>query len=269
MNKVAVTELPAFFLASFRFFCASIIIFIIAKMLGKSLSISRKQLKNSILIAFLFMVTGNGLVVWALKFLDSGFAALLASTKPLFVLLIMRFVDHKKMKPKSVIGVILGLIGMFLLVNQNEFIKNDDALIGIVIIFACVIGWSYGSVFVSKADLPKNHFVTTGYQMIIAGFMMAIISMIIGEEWSSPLVWSTNVQISMALLIIFGSLIAFTALNYLLKKVSTEKVATSSYVNPVVALFLGWWILDEQLTTQSIIAASILLIGVYFITSRK
>ena len=269
LNKVAVTELPAFFIATFRFLCASILIFTIAKLSGKKLGITKKQLLNSIFVAFLFMVSGNGLFVWALKYVDSGFAVLLASTQPLFVLLLMRLIDKKKMKPKSIIGVALGILGMYLLVSQNELITNEDTLLGTLLIFVCVLGWSYASVFVSKADLPKNHLVSTGYQMGIACFMLAPLSLGLGEEWTSPLDWSTNVQWSMFLLIVFGSLVAFTAFNYLLKEVSTEKVATSSYVNPVVALLLGWWVLEEQLTTQSLIAAGILLIGVYFITSRK
>lgn len=268
-NKIAVTELPAFFLAAFRFSFASILIFGIALLSGKKLSITKRQLRNSTFVAFLFMVSGNGLFVWALKFLDSGFAALLASTQPLFVLLLMRLIDNKRMQPKSIIGVVLGIIGMYLLVSQRELVTDEDTLIGILMIFSCVIGWSYASVFVSKADLPKNHLVSTGYQMGIACVMLFIISLIRGEVWTSPLEWSSEVQWSMALLIVFGSLVAFTAFNYLLKQVSTEKVATASYVNPVVALFLGWWILDEELTTQSLIAACILLIGVYFITSRK
>lgn len=269
LNKVAVTELPAFFLASCRFLFASILIFVIAKISGKKLSITKKQFLNSTFVAFLFMVSGNGLFVWALKYLDSGFTALLASTQPLFVLLMMRFIDNKKMQPKSIIGVALGIFGMYLLVSQQELVTDEDTLIGILLVFVCVIGWSYASVFVSKADLPKNHLVSTGYQMGIAFFMLSIVSLCLGEEWTSPLAWSANVQWSMFLLIIFGSLVAFTAFNYLLKQVSTEKVATSSYVNPVVALLLGWWILDEKLTTQSIVAACILLVGVYFITSRK
>ena len=133
----------------------------------------------------------------------------------------------------------------------------------------CVIGWSYGSVFVSKASLPKSFFVSTGYQMIIGSIIQALISYTLGETWTSPLSWSSKVQVSMVLLIVFGGIIAFTAFNYLLKVVSTEKVSTSAYVNPVIALFMGWYFLDENLTTQSIIASIILLTGVYFINSRK
>ena len=111
--------------------------------------------------------------------------------------------------------------------------------------------------------------VTTGYQMLVAGFVLFLASLSFNEVWLSPLYWSTNVKISMILLIVFGGIVAFTAFNYLLKNVSPEKVSTSAYVNPVIALFMGWYFLEETLTTQSIVASCILLTGVYFITSRK
>lgn len=269
LNKIAVTELPPFFLASIRFSCASVLIFSIAKIMKMKIAITKKQFRNSILVGFLFLVYGNGVFVWALKYVDSGFAALLASTQPLFVLLLMRLMDNKKMKPKSLIGVGLGLVGMYLLVSQQDLIANEGALLGIFMIFTCVLGWSYASVFVSKADMPKNYFVATGYQMAIGSIMLLCASLLTNEEWISPLEWSTNVKTAMFLLITFGSIVAFTAFNFLLKQVSTEKVATSAYVNPIVAMLLGWYVLDEQLSTQSIVAAVVLLTGVYFITSRK
>ncbi|WP_055445923.1 EamA family transporter [Lacinutrix mariniflava] len=269
LNKIAVTELSPFYLASIRFFCASVLIFSIAKVLKMKLSITKKQFRNSILVGFLFLVYGNGVFVWALRYVDSGFAALLASTQPLFVLLLMRLMDNKKMKPKSLIGVGLGLVGMYLLVSQQDLVANEGALLGVFMIFTCVLGWSYASVFVSKADMPENYFVATGYQMAIGSIMLLCASLLTKEEWISPLEWSKDVKIAMFLLITFGSIVAFTAFNFLLKQVSTEKVATSAYVNPIVAMLLGWYVLDETLSTQSIIAAVVLLTGVYFITSRK
>jgi drug/metabolite transporter (DMT)-like permease len=268
-NKVAVTELSPLFLASVRFLTAGILIMIIAKLLKASLVITKKELINSIIAGFLFLVYGNGVFVWALKYVDSGFAALLASTQPLFVLFLMRLIDRKPLQKKSIIGVSLGILGMYLLVSQQEITTSKESLLGIFMIFTCVFSWSYGSVFVSKAALPKNFFVSTGYQMLSAGAILAIASLSFNEVWLSPLEWSFNVRVCMFLLIVLGGIIAFTAFNYLLKVVSTEKVSTSAYVNPVVALFLGWYVLDEKLTTQSIVASIIILTGVYFITSRK
>ena len=269
LNKISVTELPPLFLAAVRFSVASILIFGIAKVLKFSLKITKKQFLNSALVGFLFLVYGNGVFVWALKYVDSGFGALLAATQPLFVLLLMRLIDHKKMRPKSLIGVGLGILGMYLLVSQKELVTNEETLLGIFMIFTCVLSWSYGSVYVAKADVPKNYFVSTGYQMGIASIMLACGSLTLGENWTSPLVWSPKVQLAMLALITFGSIAAFTAFNYLLKQVSTEKVATSAYINPIVAMILGWYVLDETLSTQSIIAAVVLLTGVYFITTRK
>ena len=268
-NKIAVTELPPFFLASMRFIAAGLLIMLISKILKFQLAITKKQFMNSLIAGFLFLVYGNGVFVWALKYVDSGFAALLASTQPLFVLLLMRLIDRKPMQKKSIIGVLLGLIGMYLLVSQQEITSSEGTVLGVFMIFTCVFSWSYGSVFVSKADLPKNFFVSTGYQMLTAGFMLLIGSIIFKETWVSPLTWSTEVQLSMLFLVSFGGIAVFTAFNYLLKNVSTEKVATSAYINPIIAMLLGWYILDERLSLQSIIASVILLTGVYFINSRK
>ncbi len=268
-NKIAVTELPPFFIGSIRFSVAGFIMILIAYFSKQKLTITKQQIINSFIASFLFLVYGNGVFVWALKYVDSGFGALIASTQPLFVLALMRLIDRKPLQRKSIIGVILGLFGMYLLVSQKELVTSEDTLLGIFMMLSCVLSWSYGSVFVSKADLPKSFLVTTGYQMLIASSFLVIISLSLGESWVSPTNWSYKVSISMVILIIFGGIIAFTAFNYLLKKVSTEKVSTSAYVNPVIALFLGWYVLDEKLSVQSIIASCILLTGVYFITSRK
>jgi len=136
-------------------------------------------------------------------------------------------------------------------------------------LFTCMLTWAYGSIFVGKADLPSNYFVNTGYQMITGGIMLVMVSLLFGESWSLPTAWSGQVQLSMVLLVVFGSIAAFTSFNYLLKVVSPEKVATCTYVNPVIALILGWYFLKEEITMQSIVAAIVLLTGVYFINTKK
>ncbi|NQV77133.1 MAG: EamA family transporter [Lutibacter sp.] len=269
LNKIAVTELPPFMLASMRFITAGILIFIIAKIIGFKLKITLKQFANTVIAGFLFLSFGNGVFVWALRYVDSGFAALEVSAQPLVVLLMMRFFEGKKIKLMSVVGTILGIIGIYLLVSQKDIVTQEGTMLGIVMIFTCMISWSYGSLFVAKADLPSNFFVNTGYQMITGGIMLLIASLLFGEVWIFPTEWSHRVQLSMLLLIIFGAIVAFTAFNYLLKTVSPDKVATSTYVNPIIALALGWYFLNEQITTQSIIAAVVLLTGVYFINTKK
>jgi len=269
LNKVAVSELPPFMLASVRFTVAGILIFLIAKFMGKDIFITWRQLKNTAIAGFLFLTFGNGVVVWALKYVDSGFAALEISAQPLIVLLLMRIFQGKKIQFMSVIGVVLGFIGIYLLVSQKQIISQENSVMGMIMIFLCMLSWGYGSLFVGRADLPKNYFVNTGYQMFTGGLMLFISSVLFGEEWKPPSMWSSHVQFSMILLILFGSIVAFTSFNYLLKVVSPEKVATSTYVNPIIALALGWYFLEEQVTVQSMIAAAVLLTGVYFINTKK
>ncbi len=263
------SELPPFMLASIRFVVAGILIFVLCKFLRIPLAISKRQLLNTSIAGFLFLTFGNGVVVWALKYVDSGFAALEISAQPLLILLLMRVLQGKKIQPMSIVGVVLGVIGIYLLVSQKEVLSKENSVIGMVMIFFCMLSWGYGSLFVGKADLPQNYFVNTGYQMITGGVMLFIASISFGETWTSPTEWSSSVQITMVLLIIFGSIVAFTSFNYLLKVVSPEKVATSTYVNPIIALLLGWYFLEEQITSQSIMAAVVLLTGVYFINTRK
>lgn len=269
LNKVAVSQLPPFMLASIRFICASILIFAIGKSLGMSLKITKRQFLNTAIAGFLFLTVGNGGVVWALKYVDSGFAALEISSQPLVVLILMRVLQGKKIQTMSLVGVALGIVGIYLLVSQQQIITKEGSILGMVVILISMSSWAYSSLFVAKSNLPKNFFINTGYQMICGGIMLAITSLAFGETWISPTEWHTEVQISMVLLIVFGGIVAFTAFNFLLKSVSPEKVATSTYVNPIVALFLGWYFLEEQITTQSIIAAGILLTGVYFINTKK
>lgn len=269
LNKIAVNELPPFMLASIRFIIAGLLIFIICKFLGISLSVSKKQLWNAFIAGFLFLGFGNGVVVWALKYVDSGFAALEISAQPLVILLLMRILQGKKIKLMSLIGVVLGIVGIYLLVSQKQVLNQENSTIGMVMIFICMLSWGYGSLFVGRAELPSNYFVNTGYQMFTAGLTLLIASVAFNEPWASPTEWSSPVQLSMLLLIVFGSIVAFTSFNYLLQTVSPEKVATSTYVNPIIALLLGWYFLEEQVTAQSILAAAILLTGVYFINTQK
>ena len=269
LNKIVVAEVSPLLLASIRFLSAGTVVVVMAFFMKLNLRVSAKQLRNCVIAGFLFLGFGNGVFVWALKYVDSGFAALEAATQPLFVILLMRMLHGTKIEQQSLFGVALGILGMYLLVSQEELTLGNHSVIGILMILTCILSWSYASIFVSRADLPSSFFVSTAYQMLAAGFMLLTTSYFIDEPWLSPLKWSITAKWSMVLLIVFGSVVAFTSFNYLLKVVSTEKVSTSAYVNPVIALILGWYVLDEHISLQSITAAIFLLTGVYFINAKK
>ncbi len=269
LNKVAVAQLPPFMLASFRFVIAGGLIFLFCLFRDMNLKISKKQLINTAIAGFLFLSVGNGIVVWALQIVDSGFASLLISSQPLVILLLMFILYRKPIQKSSIIGVIMGVLGIYLLVNQQQMIQSSDTITGITLIIFCVFTWGYASIFVGKADLPQNYFVNTAYQMVIGGFVLLLMSLATKEEWVLPNSWNQQTWLSMTGLILLGSIVAFTSFNYLLKTVSPEMVATCTYVNPVVAMFLGWFVLKESVTTQNIIAGIILLTGVYFINMKR
>ena len=269
LNKVAVSELPPFMLAGIRFCTAGVLMLFLARSLKKDIRISLQQMKNSMIAGFLFLAIGNGVVVWALSYVDSGFAALIIASQPLIVLLLLRIIEKKPIKKLSWIGVGIGFIGMLLLVTQEQIRQDESSLLGILMIIGCVITWGYASIFVGKADLPGNYLVNSGYQMVFGGISLVLMSLVKKEDWIVPTLWSTAVLWSMLGLIVFGSLVAFTSFNYLLKTVSPEKVATSTYINPIVAMVLGAVVLNETLSGQSIMAALILLTGVYFINMKR
>jgi drug/metabolite transporter (DMT)-like permease len=256
-------------LAGIRFVSAAIIIFVFTFSTGKFKKSTTKQLINAGIVGFLFLTVGNGCAVWALQYIDSGFASLLISTQPLILIFMLYFLEKKPILPKSIIGVIVGMIGIYLLINQDSLDLSAEKTQGIIAIFIALLCWGYGSIFVTKADLPKGSFVNTGYQMLFGGLMMLIISFVIQEPYATVMDMSNTAIYSMVYLVIFGSIVAFTSFNYLLLRVSPEKVATSTYINPIVAMILGWWVLDEVISNQSIVAAIVLLTGVYFINSSK
>ncbi len=268
-NKIAVTQLAPFYISGIRMSIAAFLVFGITKILGLSLAITKRQFINCFIAGFLFLAFGNGMFVWALKYIDSGFGSLISSLNPLFVVVILAVMHKRRMKPLTIVGILFGIAGMVLLISQKELRLETGSGIGILMALSAVVAWSIGSVFVAKADFPKNHFVSTAYQMAIASVLLIATSLILGEEWISPKNWELDVSISLLCLVLFGSIAAFTSFNYLLKVVDTEKVTTSAYINPIVALLLGWYFLDETITGQSMLAAGILLIGVYFINSRK
>lgn len=268
-NKIAIQEIPPFLMAGSRFMAAAVLIFLGCWITKTKVTITKIQIKNTFVVGFLFLTVGNGGVVWALQYVDSGFASLLISAQPLVLLLLLFVLEKRKIQLKSMAGILLGMTGIYLLVSQDVLISSMEQWLGVLIITWCLFSWGYGSLFVAKSSFPSNYVVNTGYQMLFGGSMLMLISLILGESIPPASSISTRVVLSLIYLILFGSIAAFTAFNFLLKKVSPEKVSTGTYVNPIVALILGWYILDEIITPKSVIAAAILLTGVYFINSAK
>ena len=263
-----VEVLPPFTLSAIRFTLAASLLFGLTAILRKYQTITKKQFWNAVFAGVLFLGFGTSGVAWALQFVDSGFTALVISGQPLIVVLMMWAIDQKRPAMQSFGGIFLGMFGMYLLVNQKTLITDAEQWKGIIAIFFSMIAWGFGAVFVAKSDMPKPQMSNNAIQMMSGGLTLFIFSIFI--ENSLTLDFTTvpsTAWYALSYLIVFGAVIAFSAFNYLLTQVSPEKVSTSTYINPIIALALGWYFRDELVTGQSILAVCVMFTGVFFINS--
>jgi drug/metabolite transporter (DMT)-like permease len=258
-----------FYLSGIRFLSAALLLLMIGFLVGRIQRPTKAQTRNALGVGVFFLGVGATGVAWALKTVDSGFAALLISAEPLVVVLMLWVLNRRPPTLLSFFGIALGMAGIYLLVSQQEIVVSQNHWLGILAIVTSMICWGAGSIFISRSDMPKSSFVNNALQMISGCLFAFLISLFI-EPSSVPIVdWNAMTIYSVLFLVLFGSALAFSAFNYLLTKVSPEKVATGTYVNPIVALLLGWLFNEEIVTVQSIVAATIMLTGVYFINVAK
>lgn len=258
-----------FFLVWSRLLVAGVVLLLLTVLFKKWVTPTKRQWRNLILSSLLFLAFGLTGAVWAEQFIDSGITALVISIEPLVVVLLMWIINQVLPKWNKFIGCFIGMIGMYLLVSQQEVVAGPEDIKGIAAILFSVLCWGLGSVFISKADLPKSMFTVAALQMLISGIFIFFVSYFNGDLVNID-IWNYEPKIyySWFYLVIFGSIIAYSAFNYLLKNVSPEKVATATYVHPIVAVFLGWFIRNEIITTQTLIAMAVMLTGVYFINTN-
>ncbi|MBK8491362.1 MAG: EamA family transporter [Saprospirales bacterium] len=267
-NWWAVHSIPPFLLAGARFTFAGLLMYVIGRMAGQA-KVTALHWRNALFAGILLFVIGNGALVWALQYIDSGIVALMVAFEPLMVVGFQWKMRGRKPGWDTLFGIMLGIIGMLLLVGQPEFVADPHWMTALIAIFIGMIGWAYVSVWLTEAEMPNSVFQTAALQMLTGGAVLLLIALLHGDIQAFHLAEVTNkAWWSLGYLIIGGSILAFTAFNFLLKKVATEKVVTNTYVNPVVALFLGWWLNKEHISNQSLLASILLLGGVILINSR-
>ncbi len=268
-STYALDQIPAFKLCSVRYLVSGLVTFCLMFLFFRPSIPSHTELMNAAIAGFVFLGLGTGGAIWALNYLDSGMTALIISAEPLIIVLMMWVANKKRPASQAFLGIIMSMLGMFLLVSQKELVGSPEQWTGVLVIFLSMLAWGGGSIFVSKAKLPDSQWLNSAIQMTVGGLATLLISLTIGEEgflWSSLTFKTLS---SLAFLIVFGSILAFTAFNFLLRNVSTEKVATNTYVNPIIAMYLGYQFNDEVVSFLSIIAALIMLSGVFIINTNK
>ncbi|MCI0580560.1 MAG: drug/metabolite exporter YedA [Chloroflexi bacterium] len=269
--RFAIETIPPFFMAGMRFVLAGALLYPLARSRGATRPAWRHW-RSTIIIGGLLLLGGNGGVTWAEQLVPSGVTALLVATVPLWIV-ILDWLRPGGVRPagKVIAGVLLGFLGMALLVNPRELGGAASLnLVGAGAIILATLSWAAGSLYSRQADLPPSPLLATAMEMLAGGGLLFLVSLLTGE-WGrlDASQWSLRSLLSLLYLTIFGSIVAFTAYTWLLQVTLPAYVATYAYVNPVVAVFLGWLLANEELNEQTLLAAAIIILSVIIITSYR
>ena len=266
--RFAIETLPPWLMASARFVVAGGILYAIARARGAARP-TRANWGAALLIGGLLLLGGNGAVVWAETRVPSGLTALLVATVPIWMVLLDWLQPGGNRPTRSVIaGLILGFIGLGVLIGPGEILGRGQVdLLGAAALTFGSITWAAGSVYSRRVRLPSSPLLATGMEMLGGGALLLILSLVTGEAASfAPAKVTTQSVLALLYLIVFGSLIGFTAYIWLLGHASAARASTYAFVNPVVAVVLGWAMANEELTPRMIGAAAVIVGAVALIT---
>ena len=269
--RYAVQTIPPFIMGGLRFVVSGALLYAWARYRGTPTP-RRLHWRNAIIAGGLLLLGGNGAVVWAEQFVPSGLTALLVSILP-FWLVIIEWVRPPRRRPHGavVIGLLIGFIGIIVLVGPANIGGHGDVRpIGALVLILGSLSWAIGSFFSRDADLPRSGLLTTGMEMLGGGLLMIIAGALTGELSHFDIRQISGASaVGLIYLITFGSLLGFTSYIWLLDKVSPARLGTYAYVNPVVAVILGWAIANERLSLRTAVAAAIVICAVALITTAR
>jgi len=270
--RFAVETLPPFLMAGVRFLVAGLALLVWARWRGSAPTTGREW-RTAGIAGVLLLFGGNGSLVWAEQRVASGIAALLVATLPVWmVVLDWLRPGGRRPRPGVFAGLALGLAGLALLVGPDVTATAPASETGVDLLAAGVlvvgsISWAAGSIYLRHAPPSGNATLSNGMQMLAGGVALAVVGLASGElarvETSQI---TTRSVVSLAYLAIFGSIVAFSAYTYILRVSTPARVATYAYVNPVVAMLLGWAFAREPITMRTLLAAAVILAGVAIIT---
>ncbi|MGW0120888.1 EamA family transporter [Streptomyces sp. NPDC003327] len=267
--RIVVETMPPFLSAGARFVTAGLILAgIIAWRQGPAaLKVTRRQLLSVVVVGLLLILGGNGLVVLAETSVPSGLAALLIAVVPAWVV-ILKALSGERPTAGGVTGVLLGLAGLAVLTLPG--LSGEVQVGGVLLVIAATLCWSVGSFSSSRVPMPANPFAASAYEMVAGGVAGLVVGLIRGEQHGLDLAEvSTRSWAALAYLVVFGSLLAFTAYAWLLQAAPLSLVATYAYVNPVVAVALGALVLNEAVSWPIALGGAIVVGGVCLIVSTE
>ena len=267
--RVGVREVPPFLLAAIRFLVAGFVLFAWMRAKG-TVSPSGREWFSVMVLAVLFFVGDYGLVFWAERRVPSGVTAVMMATIPVFMALSeILFLKTQRLTMRLGVALLVGIGGVLVLISRSiSFGDSPIDTFGALALIVAAISWAAGSVLTRKLPLPSSKAMSSGAQMLAGGVFLTMTSAGLGEFHGFRVqAVSLKAWIALAYLIVAGSIIAFTAYVWLIHHESPTKVGTYAYVNPVVAVLLGYFLGGEALSLRTIIGTMLVLVSVVVITT--
>jgi len=264
--RYAIETLPPFLMAGTRFFCAGALLYLVMRWRKVPNPAARQWLQLGVVGTFLCL-GGNGLVVWSEQYISSGLAALLVSTMPLWLILLdWLWAAGPAPAGKALAGIGLGFVGLVVLIDPAQLIGSEVHLPGALTCVVASMLWAIGSIYSKKFRQPPSIFMSAACQMLGGGLALLVTAFLLGEPAAfDPGQVSFASLASFLYLLVFGSIVANSAYVWLLQNASATRVSTYAFVNPAVAVLLGWALAGEQLTVQILVGAGIILAGVVLV----
>jgi drug/metabolite transporter (DMT)-like permease len=265
--RIGVQQLPPALFAGARFVAAGALLALYARLSGQRFAVHRREWRT-IAITGLFMLVGaNGLVVWGEQWVPSNQAALIVATTALWLAGFGALgPDGHKLAPRTVLGLAVGFFGVVILLMPQRGFVLEHLWAQLAVLAACP-AWAAGSMVAKRAQLHTPPLMVAAMQSLIAGIVFGGIGLAAGEavRW----IWSPPAMAALAYLIVFGSCIAYAAYTWLLHEVSPSVLGTYAYLNPLVAVGLGWLVLQETLSARQLAGMAVILLGVILVSATR
>jgi drug/metabolite transporter (DMT)-like permease len=264
-SKMGVSHMPAFELASIRQFLGGSLYVGFFLIKGEKLP-TKKQFLWLLGMSILMFVSSNGIATYGIQFISSGLAALIAALYPLSVVLIERYYYKAiEITPKTLVGLSLGLLGIgFIFYKDSLTVHGSHYILGVVLSFLAMITWSIGSIIISRTKVKINAYNSIGWQMLISAFIMAFITILSGDYVALNQIPAISWAV-IFYMVIGGSIFAFISFIYSMKHLKSSIASLYAYINPIVAIWVGSLLLNEQMTWNNIVGSLCTLVGVYLV----
>jgi drug/metabolite transporter (DMT)-like permease len=258
--RYAVETIPPFIMAGTRYLIPGILLFAWRRLAGDPAPTRRQWISGAIVGLFL-LLGGNGLVSWAEQRVESGVAALIVGTAPIWMVLFDAAMNRKWPRWQVIVGLLTGFGGIILLVGPTSLFGGQPRydLLGMGIVMLAALFWSIGSIYSRNADLPRSPLLGTGIEMLVGSAGLFLASLV-SSEWKTFNIAavSRDSLLGLVYLILFGTLVGFVAYTWLLRNAPISLVSTYAYVNPMVAILLGNWLAQESLNWHVVLSAAVI-----------